>query len=198
MKATWKIVESVINQYYSLGFKRNKVLFTEFLPKGYTKVTLDTVLPAYWQDLINIKILLGIFITLYDDFVDNPNYVNPKLINELVKLPLTSPTIDKSNLTEFELTVLAFAENIFTQIIAFLRSLPNFILLKPLFYFDVEQFFNGLKYAQLIRHVPLMANEVEYLCYLPHNMGIIIAGMMDLMAVAYLDMKELGLMREFF
>ncbi|STX29396.1 Uncharacterised protein [Legionella beliardensis] len=191
-------VESRIADYYKLGFKRNKSLFSEFLPKGYAQVTLNQVPADYFKDLINTKILLGLFITLCDDFVDNPTYANPKLINELAKIPLDDVSIDTQGLTEFESKVVSFAKELFQQIISFLQKLPHFDCLKMLLYFDIKQFFNGLHYSQLIRIFPQMTNTVECACYLPHNMGIIIVGMMDLMAIADFDINEFGIIREFF
>ena len=52
---------------------RNPRLFKEFLPIGYNLTTLDSV--AKKNEVIEIKIILGTLITLYDDFADRPTHL---------------------------------------------------------------------------------------------------------------------------
>lgn len=193
------MVEALIKDYFALGFERHIHLFTEFLPKGYAKTTLNSVGNSYYKDLIQIKILLGIFITLYDDFADNPKYQNPHLLTELMKIPeQDTGEINRHKLSKFDRKVLILAESIFFQIHSFLQTLPNAKRLNSLLLFDLHQFYNGLKYSILVRKIPNIANSMECICYLPHNMGIIMVGMMDLMASIDLIQNEIGTIREFF
>ncbi|KGP62501.1 hypothetical protein EP47_06245 [Legionella norrlandica] len=193
-----KLVETTIENYFALGFERNKNLFTEFLPNGYTKTTLNNVIPQFYEGLISIKILLGIFITLYDDFADNPKYHNLQLLSELMKIPEQVGEINTHHLSDLDVAILSFAKKTFTNIHSFLQTLPHVEILTPLLLFDLNQFYNGLKYSVLVRNMPSIANSMECACYLPHNMGIILVGMMDLMACAHLILDEIGTIREFF
>ena len=59
---------------------RKKELFLQFLPVGYTYVTLTCIDPELFFELLINKTKIGMLITLYDDLADNPKRKNSKLL----------------------------------------------------------------------------------------------------------------------
>jgi hypothetical protein len=175
---------------------RNRKLFSEFLPIGYGLTTLDSVDEK--DRVIELKVILGALITLYDDYADRPDRLNPRLLSLLYRIPFEEVEVNVAFLSQDEKLSLALAKSLFKRLMKGLETLRNYGQLFPMFCFDLKQFFLANQYCELLTENPLLSNELENRMYLHHNMGIVMAGMMDLMSIRDFDISELGLSRSLF
>ena len=79
-----------------------------------------------------------------------------------------------------------------------MKQLKNYNKLCRIFYFDLKQFFLANQYCELLTDQPYLSNGLENRLYLHHNMGIVMAGMIDLMSLPDLNISELGQARALF
>lgn len=186
-----------IETFKLIAPQRNKRLFIEFLPKGYHLTTLDSVKDI--DHVVNLKILLGSIITLYDDFADNPKKLNSKLLARMYKIPFENIDHDEiKELSKNELMSFNLARDLFERLFIGLSKLKNYKSLLDLFLFDLKQFFLANEYCEHLTKNNNLSNNYEKKLYLHHNMGIVMAGMIDLMSLESLPMKDLGKSREIF
>lgn len=174
---------------------RKPALFKEFLVKGYTAITLNSVSESKFSELLRAKVCLGALITLYDDFADRPTQSNPQLLEILYQLNFgrrDSVII----LNRRDQHVVSFAKSLFTEIEDILTRQPHYRELSEILDFDLKQFYSANQYSSLIMGNPHINNPLENRLYAHHNMGMVIVGMMDLMASERLDFLEFGAMRE--
>jgi hypothetical protein len=174
---------------------RNPRLFTEFLPRGYEMMTLSSVDPEFRSRLAAAKLHLGLLITLYDDLADSPKWANSKLLHELYKLPFHADSIRAFRLSTDEKKIVELAKHLADETFPILNSLPHFGSLGPLLHFDLQQFYMANRYCELLTRLPYLANTLEAGICINHNMGMVIIGMMDLMASSDLRFDELGEIR---
>jgi hypothetical protein len=196
-----KVTSSInvtVEKYLAHLDNRNSQLFTRFLPCGYEFVTLSSVDDNHKQELIIAKCHVGIFITLLDDYADNPSMANPELLKELHKIPYYTDSLDTSNLTEHENNIVQLAFFIANEFIQRMRLLPAYEKYKNIFEFDLMQFINCNKYFSLATHHPDIINKYEISQWGPFNMGMVIIGMLDIMASPNFVITELGTVREIF
>ncbi len=177
---------------------RNDALFLEFLPKGYLATTLNSVQEERSRMVVVAKIHLGMLITLYDDFADNPALLNHRLLEELYKVPFAMDQLQDQHFDEKEKGVLKLGSFLGQQLLACMNAFPHYQVLCKFFEFDLTQFYQANRFAQLLTTCPSAANRFELALYGPHNMGMVAAGVIDLMASDYIDMQELGTIRTVF
>jgi hypothetical protein len=175
---------------------RNQRLFSEFLPKGYEMTTLDTV--ENRNEIIELKIILGTLITLYDDFADRPDRLNPKLLQLLYQIPFENISLPEEFFNIEEKLAFNLAKLLFEKLFTGMKKLQNFHLLFDIFCFDLKQFFLANHYSQLLTQHHHLSNKRENQLYLHHNMGIVMAGMIDLMNVSKFHQSDLGRARSLF
>lgn len=175
---------------------RSQRLFCEFLPKGYKLTTLDTVESV--ESVVELKIILGTLITLYDDYADRPDRLNPRLLQLLYRVPFEKVNCDETILTHDEKMALDLAKSLFKRLMRGLERFRNYHLLYEIFCFDLKQFFLANLYSELLTQNPHLPNERENRLYLHHNMGIVMAGMIDLMNVPKFHVADLGQARSLF
>jgi len=174
---------------------RSERLFLEFLPTGYHKTTLSSVNKEYLSKTVYAKVHLGMLITLYDDFADNPNYSNPELLEVLYKIPFEKQNRDCGVFYKHEESAIILAGYLVSSLYDILKSLPNYDTFIKIFKFDLMQFFQANRYSQLLTEYPYLMNGYENKHIIHHNMGMIAAGMIDLMASGLVDIKEMGAIR---
>ena len=85
--STRQQIESIWHKFqYTLpNTPRTSKLFLDFFPKGFEFTTLSSVQTRYYDDLIVCKTLLASLVTLYDDFIDEPNMRDVDFGNTFVK-----------------------------------------------------------------------------------------------------------------
>ena len=191
-------LDTLISTYLAASSLRPELLFRHFLPTGYRLTTLDSVDNADLNTVIFAKVHLGMIITLYDDLADHPQHRNPDLLSALYQLNIgrdrpTPAHLSRQNRLAFEL-----ARHLFSQLRCVLEDFPYHQLLEPALRFDIEQFYACNRHSELMSTLPTVHNLTESQLLGPHNMGIVAAGTLDLMASPQLKMKELGQCREVF
>lgn len=175
---------------------RNSRLFSEFLPKGYRLTTLDSVTDK--DEVVRLKILLGTLITLFDDFADVPNQFNPKLLKLLYQIPFNPVKVHSAFLSYEEQESIQLCEDLCCELFKGMKELPNYKRLIKVFQFDLKQFFLANQYSELVTSFPDLSNRSENRLYLHHNMGIVMAGMIDLMSLEQFHTSDLGMARSLF
>lgn len=174
---------------------RRPALFKEFLVKGYTAITLSSVAESKYSDLLRAKVCLGTLITLYDDFADRPTQSNPHLLEILYQLNFRNRDSIRS-LNSRDHRVVEFAKSLFEEIEDVLVSLPHYRNLSDILDYDLRLFYSANQYSTLVMGNPFVINPLENRLYAHHNMGMVMVGMMDLMAADSIKFSELGAMRE--
>jgi hypothetical protein len=122
-------------------------------------------------------------ITLYDDLADHPLYQNPLLLSKLYSLNIGIDYQNEINLTSHDKNIFELARFLFSELTKTLKIFTHFEAFKFILQFDIEQFYACNRYSSLIGIYPELQNLTESRILGPHNMGIIAAGMIDLMAV---------------
>ncbi len=168
---------------------RNARLFQDFLPNGYRQFSIDKVEEKHKELVQLAKLQLGIFITYVDDYSDNPKLIDSDFINSIFSL---------ANQTEMKSTKHHFAFDLKQDLFHTIELLPNYNSLKSIFSFDFEQLAQAFRYSLLLQDIPQLNNSKENRTYLSHNMGIVLALMIDLMAVENIKLYEMGEIRKFF
>jgi hypothetical protein len=185
------VLAPLVQRLRSCVSARDDALFTEFLPRGYALMALDTLPAAHATDLLYAKVRVGMLITLYDDLADNPRWRDHAALRALYRLPFT-PVAHRAT------PLVRLAASLWHEVVAVLRRLPQYAPLRDLFAFDVQQIYQAMRYSELLGQLPGLANRAENRMYLAHNMGMVLVGMMDLMALPTLRQDELGRIRSFF
>jgi hypothetical protein len=185
-----------LNHMQRISPFRSRRLFDEFLPRGYEMTTLNTVEDK--SEVIGLKVILGTLITLYDDYADRPDRLNSKLLQLLYRLPFETLDVHDAFLRPCEREALGLARSLFEKLMSGMGQLPNYESLIALFKFDLRQFFLANQYSEYLTQLPHLANGLENKLYLHHNMGIVMAGMIDLMSLTSFSHLELGKAREIF
>lgn len=176
---------------------RSPALFNEFLVKGYTAITLNSVSQARFCDVLRGKLCLGTLITLYDDFADRPAQGDPQLLETLYQMSFSGRSSIRS-LNSRNRRVVEFAQSLFEEMESVLNRLPNFHRLSAILNFDLARFYSANQFSSLLMANPYMNNALENRLYAHHNMEMVMAAMMDLMATEKIELSEFGMMREVF
>ncbi|MBY0472333.1 hypothetical protein K2X30_14300 [bacterium] len=190
-------LNKIENEMHDIAPNRNPALFGEFLIRGYSAVTLNSVPDPIFHEILHAKLCLGTLITLYDDFADRPDKKNPQLLESLYQLNFGGRTTTRY-LNPQHHQVITFAESLFEEMENTLNRLPNYLPFKEILNFDLSQFYSANQYSSLLTSHPYLHNSAENCAYAHHNMGMVLAAMMDLTATETIEYSEFGTMREVF
>lgn len=189
-------IENLVLRYETVSKIRDRRLFTNFLVNGYKMTTLSSVPSKNSEDVVFAKVCLGMIITLYDDLADNPQYYNPKLLRSLYLLNVGDMTSQRPILTEGDLATYDLARYLFLNLETSIRSFANYSSLVEILAFDIQHVFLANRYSELITANPSIRNMTESKILGPYNMGMVAAGMIDLMNSPFFDESEMGQIRE--
>lgn len=189
-------IENLVLRYETVSKIRDRRLFTNFLVNGYKMTTLSSVPSKNSEDVVFAKVCLGMIITLYDDLADNPQYYNPKLLRSLYLLNVGDMTSQRPILTEGDLATYNLARYLFLNLETSIRSFANYSSLVEILAFDIQHVFLANRYSELITANPSIRNMTESKILGPYNMGMVAAGMIDLMNSPFFDESEMGQIRE--
>ena len=143
-------LRDTLTEYRDVIPYRNDLLFTEFLPRGYRMTTLSCVPDHHLQRVLLIKWNLGAFITLLDDFADNPELRNKELLERLYRVPFDDEFIDYERCSEIERKICILALKLRANMKANIQNLPGFLPFYDVFKFDFEQVMRANQYSELI------------------------------------------------
>ena len=193
----WHLLDGALVDYRKHIAYRDEVLFTEFLPQGYQLVTLSCVPQKYFYTVLFVKCNLGMFITLIDDFADNPKLRNRELLDKLYQVPFDDEFIELDGCSVEERGICELALKLRANMKKHIRKLPGFLTLYDVFKFDFEEVMRANAFSELITDRPDIVNPEECRHYGAYNMGMVLAGMIDLMSVEEVS-DPLGRLREVF
>lgn len=185
-------LENMISLYNSIGLEtRNMNYLARWVYDIYKRLFyLPSINPIYNETLSLDKTKLAIFAILVDDLADNCNIRNSDLLEKAIRIPWNYK--QKYNNPYLEAT-----RNTWLNATNSIKKYPLYDELKEVFYFDIEQFLDAIKYSSLINTID-MDNEMESRIYSYHNMMIIVYMDMDLMCSPNFDMEELKIIRPIF
>ena len=192
-----RMLRTSLDEYRQVIPYRSDLLFTEFLPRGYTLTTLSCVPAEHFHRALYIKCQLGMFITLIDDFADNPELRNKHLLDQLYRVPFDEEFIEMDHCTELERKICDLALALRAKMKSSIRALPGFLRYYDIFKFDFEQVMRANQYSELMTDFPDIINPAECAQFGPYNMGMVLAGLIDLMTCPELE-APLGPMRQAF
>ncbi len=187
----------IVSTMAEIAPHRPRDLFSEFLIKGYSAVSLNSVMPCQSADILRAKICLGTLITLYDDYADLPQRQNPVLLDGLYKLGFGKHSVFLETTIDDRRTF-EFAVSLFSEIDEILHRQPHHRHFRDVLNFDLAQFYSANQYSSLITTMPSINSHLENRLYTHHNMGMVMVAMIDLMATEKIHFSELGIMREVF
>jgi hypothetical protein len=191
-------IESLVKTYRKINALRPEVLFSHFLPTGYKQTTLDSVSFDLVPAVIYAKVHLGMIITLYDDLADHPQYRDSQTLAQLYHLNVDNDKVTPKMMAGGSRKNFELARFLFSSLTKVLASFPNFKTLLPVLQFDIEQFYACNRHSELMTQMPAVRNLTESRMLGSHNMGIVAAGTIDLMASADFNLEELSVCREVF
>lgn len=174
---------------------RRPALFSQFLVKGYTAVTLSSVPEAKFSELLRAKVCLGTLITLYDDLADRPTQQNSQLLEVLYGLDFQRCDF-AGHLNADDRHIVSFAKSLFIEMNEILMRQPHYQHLNEVLNFDLKQFYSANQFSSLLTANPFINNSLENRLYAHHNMGMVMAAMMDLISIRDLNFAEFGAIRE--
>lgn len=190
-------VASLADEYLAVSTSRDRRLFEVFLLDGYVTTTLSSVDPEHFEAALLAKIRLGMLITLCDDLADHPRYRNPELLNRIYEMRMTGPTASML-VRPVDRGAYEFASRLFRGIGALVGGLPHGVELERFLDYDICYFYQANRFSELLSTQAAFvsldeAREVQH-----HNMGMIAAGTIDLMASSPFSFVDLGRCREVF
>lgn len=185
-----------LDEYLTLNMGRDERLFTQFLPFGYAKTTLSSVNPSLYERCQLTKWMIGALITLTDDFADNPAFRSMSWVKGFIATAQGGHPMDSfSTQHQQALTLSGQLYEWIKQSLAQMTLQPRLI---PLIDFDLQQYFLNMHFSTFLSSDPLLICKREYLWHAPHNMGMVIAGMVDLACCDQIEWREMAVIRELF
>lgn len=185
-----------LQEYLKLDMGRDERLFTEFLPFGYAKTTLSCVNSSFYERCQLTKWMIGAFITLTDDFIDNPALKNSAWINSF--FAVIHGGHQATSLLPKDQQALKLSVQLYELIKHSISQMTLQPRLIPLIEFDLQQYLLNMHFSTFLNSDPLLICKREYLWHAPHNMGMVIAGMVDLACSLHIEWHEIAAMREVF
>ncbi|HHF7368126.1 TPA: hypothetical protein ACPSKY_003277 [Legionella bozemanae] len=185
-----------LREYLRLNMGRDERLFTQFLSFGYAKTTLSSVSPLFYEQCQLAKWMLGSLITLTDDFTDHPSFKSMQWVTSFIAAIQGGHQVAPLSTHQLQALNLAY------QLYGWLQQSIHKMTLQPrliaLIEFDLQQYFLNMRFSTFLNSEPLLICKREYLWHAPHNMGMVIAGMMDLACSDHIEWQEMAAMREIF
>jgi len=179
-------LEEAIKLYKTVGPRNADFLF-HWLYQVYDKTYLPSINEEYKEQLALIKTKLCIFDVLVDDLADNAKLRNKRLLDQAVRIP------DNGN-KRYKNKYLEVTRIIWQDCINSIKRLPRYDEFKEIFFFDLEQVMNSMKYSYLI-NTSDFSNFTEDEMYLNHGVMVLLHCDIDLMCSPDFDYEELRKLR---
>jgi hypothetical protein len=171
---------------------RNMTLW-EAMNKANEITTLSSVPERYVERLVHTKNLATLFTVLVDDVVDKQK--DRKLLNEIAAIPYEEELGLILVTDRDETSTLSLAREAWRQILAFLKTGPQFNQYKDLLLFDIGELIQCQRYNFTINITPSLSNTEEYITYGTHNFNVKPHMTMDLIFSPEFDKNELSVFR---
>jgi hypothetical protein len=174
-------LDEAIELYKTVGPRNADFLFN-WLYQVYDKIYLPSIDNEYKDQLTLIKTKLCIFDVLVDDLADNAKLRNKRLLDQAIRIPWNGSK-------EYKNKYLEVTRKIWKDCVESIKQLPRYQEFKDIFYFDLEQIMNSMKYSYLVNTLDF-SNFTEDEMYLNHGVMVLLHCDIDLMASPDFDYEE--------
>lgn len=184
-----------VEEYEKAG-GRNGFLW-KWLHRMFKIVHLPFISESAEKDILDIKLLFTMFITLLDDVADRKG--NRILLKSLLKIPFQKEkfNFNKSKLNSEEIKLFELTSALWNRILCLMKkNLINHKKYQDIFEFDLFQALNEMRYAYFFSEYPYLINKNEYWAFLSYNMCLYVYSDMDLMSRAKFNIGKAGILRE--
>lgn len=185
-------IKKWVKRYEKLG-ERDRFIWM-WLSRMLSIIQLPIISKKYRKSLLEIKLLIVMFLVQLDDVADKNQKQN--LLKELLKIPLEQNYIHACHLNSRDKKYLLFTQKLWNYIIRKIKKYPRYKEFKEIFYYDVNQMLNAMRYSYILNTYPYLINKTESWLFISHNMGFFIYFDLDLMCAPNFNFKILGPMRE--
>ncbi len=179
-------LEEAIELYKTVGPRNADFLF-HWLYQIYDKTYLPSINEGYKDQLALIKTKLCIFDVLVDDLADNAKLRNKRLLDQAVRIP-------HNGIKPYKNKYLEVTRLVWQDCINSIKKLPRYDEFKEIFFFDLEQVMNSMKYSYLI-NTSDFSNFTEDEMYLNHGVMVLLHCDIDLMCSPDFEYEELRKLR---
>lgn len=179
-------------QYAKVGH-RNMYLW-KWCRQGVEITTLPCVMPEFYDEVCDTKVLGVMIDVLLDDLADRSG--DDALLNRLLTLSLRNQSPDLSEFSGAQRAYADFTVEVWQEIVARASRFPHFADFSKLLDYDYQQLWNVMRYSHLINEDLSLLNLAEHDIYTPHNMHMMVSSTLDLMCSTGFDRSELGKVRD--
>jgi hypothetical protein len=179
-------LKEAIELYKKVGPRNADFLF-KWLYKVYEKTYLPSIDNNYIEQLALIKTKLCIFDVLIDDLADNAKLRNKRLLDQAIRIP-------NNGAKPYKNLYLEVTRLIWQDCLNSIKNLPRYEEFEDIFFFDIEQVLNSMKYSYLI-NIYDFSNYKEDEMYLNHGVMVMLHCDLDLMCSPDFNYEELGKLR---
>jgi len=175
-------LEESIELYKTVGLRNAGFLFP-WLYNVYNQTYLPSIDEEYKEALSLDKTKLTIFDVLIDDLADNAKIRNRRLLEEAIRIPW-------NGMKKFNNTYLQVTKKIWMDCINSIKQYPRYDEFRDIFYFDMDQVMNSMRYAYLVNTADFSSISEDEM-YLNHGVMVILHCDMDLMCSPNFNLEEL-------
>lgn len=179
-------------QYAKVGH-RNLYLW-KWCRQGVEITTLPCVMPEFFDEVCDTKVLGVMLDVLLDDLADRGG--DGALLDRLLTISLRNQTPDLSAFSGPQRAYADFTVEVWQEIVSRAARFPHFAEFSKLLDYDYQQLWNVMRYSHLINEDLALLNLAEHDIYTPHNMHMMVSSTLDLMCSAGFDHSELGKVRD--
>ncbi|HJT31744.1 MAG TPA: hypothetical protein VJ783_06790 [Pirellulales bacterium] len=179
-------------QYAKVGH-RNMYLW-KWCRQGVEITTLPCVMPEFFDEVCDTKVLGVMLDVLLDDLADRGG--DGALLDRLLTISLRNQTPDLSAFNGPQRAYADFTVEVWQEIVSRAARFPHFDEYSKLLDYDYQQLWNVMRYSHLINEDLALLNLAEHDIYTPHNMHMMVSSTLDLMCSTGFDHLELGKVRD--
>jgi len=189
-------IQKFVKEYNKVGDPNRNEYLWKWIFRGTQIFTGDRINKKYLSKLLEVKLLLFILDTFFDDITDKYELRNRKLLEEILKVPFQQKYIEFNKLNKKEKKCVKFTIKIWNRIDKIIKKFPRYQKFKDIFEYDFSQLFNTLKYSYLVNQNYYLLNKTENWLYLPHSMLVVMNITLELMCSPKFNIQELAKLRE--
>ncbi|MGQ0634803.1 MAG: transketolase C-terminal domain-containing protein [Planctomycetaceae bacterium] len=180
-------------ELYSRAGERRRYLW-QWCERGAELTTLPCVSPELFASVCHTKVLSIMLCVLLDDVADQQG--RERFLETLVKIVDDPAVGDADEVADNEREYVEITRQLSAAYHARVRGYPLYDDYADLLRYDQGQYFNTMRYSQLLNRNLWLLNPVEHDLYLPHAMDMMSFATIDLMCSSQFERRELGRLRE--
>jgi transketolase C-terminal domain/subunit len=178
---------------YSLVGERKRFLW-QWCEQGAELTTLPCVPAELFPHVCQTKVLSIMLCVLLDDVADQRD--REAFLEVLLKIVDGQALPDLAGCTGDERYYAEITRRLAEIYFGRVRNYPYYAAFEHLLRYDQFQYFNTMRYSQMLNRNLWLMNPIEHDLYLPHAMDMMSFATIDLMCTPQFPMEELGRLRE--